>query len=123
MTAIQALIDDYITSVGETPCDRQLERLTDEILYEELTDKDRYKAKHDEYPIFTERQLDLRTSGDITLNAAAEEGTDGKCYRQPSRRKRTFREEVFVDKKTKSRNKERCAQYREDSKNSDVITI
>lgn len=90
----------------------QLERLADYILREELTDTDRMKSRNNEYPFMSERQIDRRRAEEVPLKVAEEVGIDGRNYREPVKRKRTFRENLLSDKYAKSRNKERRAKYR-----------
>jgi hypothetical protein len=121
MKAIQALIDAYIDSVGETPDDAQLERLTDYILREELTDGNEYKITHGEYPFMSERQFERRHEREYSLKLAEDIGADGMSYSAPVRRHRTAKETRFIDKYAKSRNKERAAQYRKDTAAGEVV--
>lgn len=61
---IDKLCTEYVEEVGEQPESYQLTRLANEILKEELTDKNTYKMSHGEYSILSERQLERRN--DIT---------------------------------------------------------
>jgi hypothetical protein len=107
-----------------------LERMSDLALCEELTDNDRMKVRNNEYPFFSETQLARRqegvharsgTSGEVPLSAAESIGTDGKSYAVPTRRERNSRENRFVDKEAKIRNKERKHNYTEFTKVQQVI--
>jgi hypothetical protein len=127
---IRQLTEDYFDKNGEWPDAVSLERLADLVLYEEITDTDRMKARNNEYPFFSETQLARRqeglharggTSGEVPLSAADSVGTDGKSYGIPTRRKRNSRENRFVDKEAKIRNKERKHQYTEFTKVQPVI--
>ncbi|MBR8661143.1 hypothetical protein [Brevibacillus sp. NL20B1] len=120
--AINALIDEYIASTGERPDGTELERLANAVLHEELTDPSVWKAKHAEYPFFSEIQLERRTNRDDREEAASLEATDGKCYRKPTRRKRSPKENAFMDRTVKSRNKQRREQYRKDTRPGEVVT-
>jgi hypothetical protein len=111
MIAIQTLINEYITAIGETPAYRQLERLTDDILYEELTDTDPDKMTNNEYPIMSERQEERRHNNETSLCEAEHVGTDGRNYRKPVRRKRNIDELIFIDNHAKIRNRDRKHQY------------
>lgn len=101
--AINALIDEYVTVIEKVPCGRQLERLTDEILREELTDTHPDKMTREEYPIMSDNQYRRKTLGmhvrrtdesgntralsrEVPLSLAGSIGTDGKNYAYPSKR-------------------------------------
>lgn len=58
--AVDRLCEEYTESVGETPDSRQLYRLTNEILREELTDKRKNKVRAEEYPFLSKHQLKRR---------------------------------------------------------------
>lgn len=112
MAAIQALVTEYIDSVGMTPDVDELERLANEILYEELTDDHPDKVTREEYPILSERQLERRRNNEVSYDQLPDTlATDGRDYRKPTRRKRTVREMMFVDEHAKSRNRERNQRY------------
>lgn len=118
--AIDALIDEYVYAIGSAPDPVQLERLSNYILREELTDKNPHKVRHMEYPIFTETQLKRRRNTEAPEHAAYYIGNDGRDYRYPQRRKRSIKEMIFIDRKAKSRNKERRRKYREFTKPGEV---
>lgn len=113
MCAIQALTDEYVIATGERPDPAQLERLTDYVLREEILDDHPDKLTRQEYPFFSERQLMRRHTKERPLKVAEEVGTDGRDYRIPKRRKRSYRENLFVDKNAQIRNTERKRRYRE----------
>lgn len=115
MAAVQELIDAYIDSVGKRPDGAELERLTDYILREELTDPHPDKVTRNEYPFMSDWQLDLRRDREYSLDLAENHGIDGKDYRQPTRRRRTAKEERFIDKVAQLKNKRRNAQYKQDT--------
>jgi hypothetical protein len=126
-----ALAEEYFAKAGEMPDGVALERMADLCLWEELTDNDRMKVRNNEYPFFSETQLARRqegvharsgTSGEVPLSAAESIGTDGKSYAVPTRRERNSRENRFVDKEAKIRNKERKHNYTEFTKVQPVIT-
>lgn len=120
MHAIDDLINEYVNAIGTAPDPVQLERLANYILREELTDSNPHKVRHAEYPIFTETQLKRRRGTEAPEHAAYYIGNDGRDYRYPERRKRSIKEMLFIDKKAKSRNKERRRKYREFTKPSEV---
>ncbi|ANY67718.1 hypothetical protein BBD42_15530 [Paenibacillus sp. BIHB 4019] len=92
-----------------------LERLTDAILDEELTDTHPDKVTNTEYPFMSDWQLDLRRDKETGLKAAEEIGTDGRDYRKPTKRRRTSYENWRVDRDAKGGNTERQAQYKRDT--------
>lgn len=122
MAAVSALTEDYVMRYGEYPDMIQLERLTDYILREELTNTDRMKARNDEYPFLSERQFERRREHEVPLEVAEEYGADGRNYRVPKRRKRSIKELIFVDEHAKIRNKLRAAKYRRDTAPGPIVT-
>jgi len=122
IAAVHALIDAYVDSVGKRPDGAQLERLTDYILREELTDTDSYKITHNEYPFMGDQQLQRRHNREAPSHAAHYEGTDGRNHRVPTRRRRNNYENWYVDYHAKIRNKERAAQYKKDTSPGEIKT-
>lgn len=144
MTLIERVIDGYVkahadvnqavidawTAAGaknERPSPISLdtaliERLTDAILDEEITDPNPYKVAHEEYPFFSDRQLELRRDRETGLKSAEETGTDGRNYRLPVRRRRSNYENNSVDKNAKIRNAERAASYKREITAGPVVT-
>ncbi|MCD9024337.1 hypothetical protein [Cohnella silvisoli] len=125
----QAAIDTWVERgcKGERPASLPLDgalldRLTDAVLNEEITDPNPYKVSHEDYPFFSDRQLDLRRDRETSLKAAEETGTDGRDYRIPKRRKRTGYENRFVDANAKIRNTERAARYKRDIAPGRIVT-
>ncbi|WP_188068991.1 hypothetical protein [Brevibacillus brevis] len=129
---VDALITEYFESVGELPDAFDLERLTNAILHEELTDDDEHKVSRHEYPILSDIQLARRREGkhqrgqggmgaETSEKMAEEIGSDGASYRKPTRRKRSDREMMFVDKNAKIRNEKRRIQYEKDTKPGEVV--
>lgn len=115
ISAVEALINEYVDAVGERPDSRVLSLLTDEILREELTDDNPYKVAHNEYPFLSETQYRRRTEGkferrtdasgnlrpmnrEVPLNLAMNVGADGRDYRVPTRRELSVNE--IIDKET-----------------------
>lgn len=118
---IKSLTDAYVGTVGERPEPKQLERLADLLLYEELHDTNRMKVRNNEYPILSDTQIQRRQEGtrqrkgngsEVPLRAAFGLAADSLNHGIPRRRKRTINEMLRSDT-TKSRNKERVAKYRE----------
>ncbi|WP_337102353.1 hypothetical protein [Paenibacillus sp. YIM B09110] len=122
MKAIEALTEAYVDDVGERPGSAQLERLTDYLLREELTDVDPYKIAHAEYPFMSEWQLDLRRDRETGLKAVEETGADGRDYRKPTKRRRTNYENWRIDRDTRSLNANRAAQYKRDTAAGALVT-
>jgi len=124
----QAVLDawDSRGAKGERPSPLPLDaalvdRLTDAILDEELTDPNPYKVSHEEYPFMSEWQLDLRRDRETGLKAVEETGTDGRDYRKPTRRRRTNYENWRMDNDARGRNKTRQEQYKRDTAAGPVV--
>ncbi len=111
-----AEIDALITAYDGTPPDNALERLSDLILYEELSDMRRNKMSTAEYPIMSENQENRRKDDrhvrkrpegagrEVPLSEATSVDIGGRNYRRPVRR-------VWGNKDVKSRNKELRKRY------------
>ncbi|PEC58437.1 hypothetical protein CN556_24895 [Bacillus wiedmannii] len=110
---IKSLTDAYVGTVGERPEPKQLERLADLLLYEDLSNAHPDKMAREEYPIMSDHQLSRRHSGEVSMKVAEEYGVDRRNYKPPVRRKRTRRETWQIDREAKSRNEERRKVYRE----------
>ncbi|KFN01598.1 hypothetical protein D0U04_13755 [Bacillus clarus] len=108
---IKSLTDAYVGTVGERPEPKQLERLADLLLYEELHDTHPDKMVLAEYPIMSDHQLSRRHSGEVSMKVAEEYGVDRRNYKPPVRRKRTRKETWKIDREAKSFNKERQRKY------------
>lgn len=109
-----------------------MDRLTNAVLYEELTDEDAHKAQHNEYPIYSDTQLERRREGrrgsestnmrgetairdDDAAGTGVVLAADGRNSRTGAgRRKRTPGENNAVDAGAKIRNKARASQYKRD---------
>ncbi|EJV61776.1 hypothetical protein IEO_03071 [Bacillus wiedmannii] len=113
---IKSLTDAYVASIGQRPEPKQLERLADLLMREELSDSRPDKTTLEEYPILSEYQLDRRRDKEVPLIAAEEHGTDGRNYKPPLRRKRTRKETWKIDRDAKSKNMGRRKKYREFTK-------
>ncbi|MGG0150723.1 hypothetical protein [Bacillus mycoides] len=110
---IKSLTDAYVGTVGERPELKQLERLADLLLYEELSDTHPDKMTLAEYPIMSDHQLSRRHSGEVSMKVAEEYGVDRRNYKPPVRRRRTRKETWRIDMEAKSRNEDRRKEYRE----------
>lgn len=113
---IKSLTDAYVETVGERPEPKQLERLTNLLLHEELSDTRPDKMTLEEYPIMSSDQEPRRHGKEVPMKVAEEYGVDRRCYKPPVRRKRTRKEIWKIDREAKSRNKERRKVYREFTK-------
>lgn len=103
--------------------DSQLASLSDLMLYEELTDTHPDKMTRSEYPFYSDTQLARRKGGvhrkndgrgikEVPMMYAENIGTDGKDYSIPTRRKRSERENRYIDEAAIARNKARRLRYR-----------
>jgi hypothetical protein len=119
---IENLTDCYFEATDASPDAKQLERLADAILCEELTDQRRNKMQTVEYSFMSTWQLDARHEKEYAEVLADGHGADGRNYNRPTRRVRTGREHHAVNKQAKSRNDARKAKYREFTKVQPVIT-
>jgi hypothetical protein len=122
MAVIESLINEYMVGTGELPERIQLERLTDAILMEELTDMHPDKVTNNEFPFLSEWQFNLRRDNEYSLKLAEETDTNGRDHKVGKRRVRTSKENAMIDKYAKSRNEERRRQYRKDTEVSTVTT-
>jgi len=143
MALIKRVADDYVAAHAESnqvaldtwisrgcknerpapvPLDSPLiDRLTDAVLDEELTDPHPDKVTRDEYPFMSDWQLELRRDKETGLKAVEETGTDGRDYRKPSRRRRSRYENWRVDRDAHGRNAARKEQYKRDSSPGPVV--
>ncbi len=99
---------------------KQLERLANLLLYEELSNTHLDKMAREEYPTMSVHQLSRRHSGEVSIKVAEEYGVDRRNYKPLIRRKRTRKETRQIDREAKSRNKERRKVYREFTKVQDI---
>lgn len=127
LVKIEELTEQYYAETGGMPDGTALERLADLCLYEELTDDNEHKVAHNEYPILSDTQIARRQEGkharktdnpkiEVPLKVAESFGVDGRSHDIPSRRVRSERENRFVDKEAKIRNKQRKKAYEEFTK-------
>lgn len=99
-----------------------IDRLADAILDEELTDMHPDKMTRNEYPIMSERQEFTRRDREYSLNLADSYDTDGKNRAKPERRHRIAKEERFIDKVSRNKNRARNAQYKRDTSAGPLVT-
>jgi len=122
MQIVEDLTECYREAAGDWPDAKTLEKLTDAILCEELTDMHPDKITRTEYPFMSDWQLDARHENEYADTLGEAHGTDGRKHSKPTRRVRTGREHFAVNKHTKSRNLERKRKYREFTKVQSVTT-
>ncbi|RCX22934.1 hypothetical protein DFP94_101523 [Fontibacillus phaseoli] len=121
MAAVHALTEAYVDSVGIAPDATELARLSDYILREELTDKRRNKVQDEDYPFLSESQLDRRHDHEYSLSLAETYDLAGANQAKPERRHRTAREERFIDRAARRKNRARNAKYRRDTSPGPII--
>ena len=121
MVKIEQLTEDYFAKTGEWPDAIALERLANLCLYEELTDTHPDKVTRTEYPFFSEHQFEERYKSEASFKLAEEHGVDGRDHKPPVRRVRTNKDNKFIDKNARIRNKERQRAYHEFTKVQPVI--
>lgn len=122
MQEIHKLIDSYIASAETKPKAKQLERLADYILKEELTDPNPYKMSHGAHPIMSTWQMELRHKREMSLKVAEGIAADGQRYNVPKRRYRSTKELLLLDEQARIRNAERASQYEKDTAPGPVMT-
>lgn len=113
---IDRVTEEWFAKTGAFPDAKQLEQLSDLILYEELTDTHPDKVTRAEYPFFSETQFDERHRAEASFKLAEEQGVDGRNHKPPVKRMRSKREDYLIDKKAKTKNKERQRKYNEFTK-------
>lgn len=99
-----------------------LDRLADVILYEELTDTSKNKMTREEYPIMSEYQEDRRRDNEYADVLAESYDSNGVNHAKPERRHRTERDNRFVEKEARTKNRARKAQYLKDTSPGAVVT-
>jgi hypothetical protein len=119
---VERITEWWYRETGAMPDDKQLERLADLLLHEELTDTHPDKVTKTEYPFFSDSQFDERYRAEASFKLAEEQGVDGRNHKPPVKRRRSNREDYIVNKKAKSKNKERQRQYNEFTKTQPVQT-
>jgi hypothetical protein len=112
MALIDELIESYIAATGQRPDSVQLDRLATLCLREELTDTNSHKVKHEDRPILSDYQFKLRRGRDYNIKLIENYGNDLRNYEPPKRRKRTNKEQEYVEKYAYSRDKKRRSEYR-----------
>lgn len=97
---VERLTSEYIEASGRIPDGALLERMTNVVLHEELTDNDKDKMQKYEYPILSDSMYQRRTEGrrgaskrkdkltlrEVPLSHAMNRGLDGKDYNVPNRK-------------------------------------
>jgi hypothetical protein len=140
---IENLTDCYFEATDASPDAKQLERLADAILCEELTDPNPHKISQEEFPFLSEVQAERRQFGRRGSQASNTQGervtdlsgmkdedsngkyhnspadhldSDGKSRRKPIRRTRGTNEALLFESKVRSKNRERRKKYQEFTK-------
>lgn len=121
MVKLEALTENYFAKTGEVPDGVALERLANLCLYEELTDSHPDKVTRTEYPFLSDHQFEERYKSEASFKLAEERGVDGRDYKPPVRRVRTNKDNKFIDKNARIRNKERQQSYHEFTKVQPVV--
>lgn len=98
-----------------------MDRLTDAVLYEELTDTHPDKMTRDEYPIMSDYQEERRRDDEYEDVLASDYDVKGINCAKPERRHRTERENRFVEKLAQKKNRARKAQYKRDTSAGDLV--
>lgn len=93
MQVIEQLTDAYVEQTGKVPDGKMLERMTNVVLHEELTDRRADKMTLEEYPIMSDHQYGRRTTGsqqprnkagvvtyEVPLEHGSNVGIDGRDY-------------------------------------------
>lgn len=121
---IDRATEEWFAQTGKMPDAKQLERLADLILHEELTDPDIHKVAHNDYPFLSEYQFDRRDSRESAVGEAIDNSAaDGRKHLKPTRKQRTPYENNYIDRKAKIRNDERKRAYKEFTKVQPVVTF
>jgi hypothetical protein len=119
---LERLTEWYYEKTGEMPDGIALERMSDLCLYEDLNNPSLTKMQDEEYPIMSERQFDRRQSAEIATGKRMDNNAaDGQKHITPTRRNRSDYENLWMDKRAKSLNKERKRKYTEFTKVQPVI--
>jgi hypothetical protein len=118
---IEELTEEYFAKTGEMPDSITIERMANLCLYEELSDTHPDKVTRTEYPFFSDHQFEERYKSEASFKLAEERGVDGRDYKPPVRRVRTNKDNNFIDKNARIRNKERQRTYHEFTKVQSVI--
>ena len=118
---IERLTEEYFARAGEWPDAGALERLSDLVLFEDLNNPSLTKMQDEEYPIMSERQFDRRQSAEVATGKRMDNNAaDGQKHLTPIRRNRSAYENLLLDKRARSRNKERKRKYHEFTKTQPV---
>jgi hypothetical protein len=122
IAVIDEAVEAWFRETGEIPDGKQLEKLADLILYEELTSTIKTKMQDLDYSFMSDRMEQTRKGGEASFKLSEERGVDGGNYKQPARRNLATHEAIYVDKRAKSRNTERKRSYNEFTKVQPVQT-
>ncbi len=87
--SVDKLCEEYYKAIREWPDSRQLKRLTDEILREELVSKKKNKASKP-YSFLSNNQFKRRYNQEASFKFTEEYDTDGKFQGKPIRRYKKY---------------------------------
>lgn len=111
---IDVLMEKYFFEQGEMPDSMAMEKLTDLILHEELTDMNPHKVSQTEYSFLSEHQSNHRGSKELLIGKSLDMiASDGQSHDKPVRRERSWYENSLIDKMSDSGSKERNRAYTE----------
>lgn len=82
------ITERYYENCGKHAPSDVLERLATLILFDDMTDEDRMKARSTEYAILSDDQLGRRERGEVSEVWAESVATDGRDYALPTRENR-----------------------------------
>lgn len=104
---IDALIEEYVKQTGERPEGRQLEKLANAIMFEELEGDTRAdKMTLEAEPVMTQSQTNRRHGNEAGGDALTLIGSDSRSYRRPVRRPLTTGEMISVDQASGTKTQE-----------------
>ncbi|QGG47685.1 hypothetical protein [Heliorestis convoluta] len=88
--AVKILTDIYVQRIGEMPESKQLERLANYILSDELKDRHPDKVANTEYPIFSDVQLKVRQRREVAFEKLEQMATNARD-RKPKKQKKSYK--------------------------------
>ncbi|WP_128896315.1 hypothetical protein [Longirhabdus pacifica] len=97
-----------------------VEKLSDLILYEELTDHHPYKSFYAEYPVLSKWQISSRKDREYNIVLAYNIDMNKQKCCDPVRRKRTAKEEWVREVNDQKKLREQNAYYKQQSQDSEV---
>lgn len=130
---INELCEEYTAEVGETPDSRELQRLANEILREDLTDKRSNKVQEDEYSFLSDTQKKRRKFGvhqrkgkyevgEVPLKHLEGFDLDGNLHRGTNRVHKSIGDMVTIDINSRPFDEHTRKQYEKFIKPGKVFT-